>query len=70
MSRDAFGNLMIGMFGVILFMIFVQMERHQKGPTAPAVDVVLPALYLTLGVVGALICAILLGLRLTKKPPR
>jgi Mn2+/Fe2+ NRAMP family transporter len=61
---------MVGMFGVMLFMIFVQMERHQKGPAAPALDVVSPALYVTLGVMGAMICGILIALRLTKRPPR
>lgn len=70
MSRNAFGNLMVVMFGLMLFMIFVQMERYQKGPTAPALDVVLPALYVTFGVMGACICGILIGLRFTRKPPR
>ncbi|MBC8135971.1 MAG: hypothetical protein H8F28_08815 [Fibrella sp.] len=70
MSRDTFGNLGVALFALFLLMIFIQMERYQQGPTAPALAVALPALYRAMAVMGAMICAILIGLRFSRKPPR
>ncbi len=71
MSRNTFGNMMVGLFVLLVFMVFVHNERHQQGMTAPALFVVLPALYRTIVVLGAIICAIRVVLRFAKKsPPR